>query len=185
MTATYEELLWIVDDYVRSYEESLHLISSQIDSEAIGIVISKFNELKLILNELNKFPFQHDMRLKSLKDRVKKLDRHFIKIVSGNSEGYLNALEHDLIRLLNRYETLMKYLLKNDAETHLQLLEIRDRIQFELHEIKGKRDVARLEERLEAVDRVLKTSARDVLKKYGEAALPFPLPERFWWRRLS
>ncbi len=184
MTATYEELMWIVDDYVNSYEEALGEISVQFDCEALGTVILKFKELRLMLNYLIKFPYQHDLRLKNLKESVKKLDSQFIKIVSRDSEGYLNALEHDLIRLVNKYETLMKYLLKNEPETHLHLLEIRDRIQFELDEIKGKRDISMLEKRLEENDGTLKANAGEVLKKYGEAVLPFPVPEKFWWRKL-
>lgn len=177
--------MWIVEDYLKSYEENLNNISKNFDTEAIGIVVSKFNELKLILSYLNKFPFQHDLRLKNLRDRVKKLDQRFIKMVSENSEGYLNAIEHDLIRLLNKYEAYLKYLFKNDPEIYLQLLEIRDRIQYELMELKGKRDSSKLEKRLEAIDGILKANAKEALKKYGEAVLPFPVPEQFWWRKLG
>ncbi len=186
MAATYEELMWIAEDYLKSYEENLNNISKNFDTEAIGIVVSKFNELKLILSHLNKFPFQHDLRLKNLKDRVKKLDQRFIKMVSENSESYLNAIEHDLIRLLNKYEFYIQNLLKNDPEIYLQLLEIRDRIQYELVEVKGKRETLKFEKRLEAADRILKANVEEISKKYGygEAALPFPVPEQFWWRKL-
>ncbi|MEM2933827.1 MAG: hypothetical protein QXQ02_09420 [Halobacteria archaeon] len=177
--------MWIVEDYLKSYEENLNNISKNFDTEAIGIVVSKFNELKLILSYLNKFPFQHDLRLKNLRDRVKRLDQRFIKMVSENSEGYLNAIEHDLIRLLNKYEAYLKYLFKNDPESYLQLLETRDRIQYELMELKGKRDSLKLEKRLEAIDQILRANAKEVLEKYGEAALPFPMPEQFWWRKLK
>jgi hypothetical protein len=175
--------MWIAEDYLKSYEENLNNISKNFDDEAIGIVISKFNELKLILSYLNKFPFQHDLRLKNLRDRVKKLDQRFIKMVSENSEGYLNAIEHDLIRLLNKYEAYLRYLFKNDPEPHLQLLEIRDRIQYELEELKGKRDSLKFEKRLEIADGVLKAN-QGVLKKYEATMLPFPVPEQFWWRKL-
>ncbi|MEM2925033.1 MAG: hypothetical protein QXJ68_05025 [Methanocellales archaeon] len=176
--------MWIAEDYLKSYEENLNIISKNFDTEALGIVISKFNELKLILSYLNKFPFQHDLRLKNLRDRVKKLDQRFIKMVSENSEGYLNAIEHDLIRLLNKYEACLKFLFKNDPEIYLQLLEIRDRIQYELMELKGKRDSSKLEKRLEEADGILRTN-QEILRKYGDTALPFPMPEQFWWRKLG
>lgn len=185
MPASYEELMWVVDDYLKSYEMSLREVAINFDCEALGIVISKFKELRLMVKYLNKFPFQHDTRLINLKESIKKLDTQFIKMISRDSEGYLNALEHDLIRLLNKYETLMNYLLKNEPETHLQLLEIRDRIQFELDEIKSKRDISNLEARLVTLDNTLKANSQEVIKKFGEATLPFPVPEKFWWRKMG